>query len=332
MIISKTPYRISFFGGGTDYPSWYRKHGGQVLSTTIDKYIYITCRYLPPFFEHRLRLVYSMTELCNKASELDHPSAREVLKFLKINDGLEIHYDGDLPGRSGTGSSSAFTVGLLHALYAYKGQTITTKELTETSINIEQNIIKETVGSQDQTNAAYGGFNHIKFQKNGEIEVNPVNISSELMSDLQNNLLLFYTGIQRTAEKIARSYVENIEDKSKTLNTMSSMVDQALDRLMNNDLDGFGKLLDQTWKKKRSLSTLVSNSIIDSMYQEAMDNGALGGKLSGAGGGGLLLLYVPLEKQKRVKKKLSKLLHIPFNFETHGSQIIHSSEDIHTLE
>ena len=325
MIITRTPYRISFFGGGTDYPGWYKNHGGHVLSTTIDKYLYITCRTLPPFFEYKLRLVYSTIEKCNKASELDHPSAREVLKFLKIKDGLEIHYDGDLPGRSGSGSSSAFTVGLLHALYAHRGQTITAKELAETSIHIEQNLIKETVGSQDQTNAAYGGFNHIKFQKNGEIEVNPVNISSEVMSDLQNNLLLFYTGIQRTAEKIARSYVENIEDRSKILNMMSSMVDQALDRLMNNDIDGFGNLLDETWKQKRSLSTLVSNPIIDSMYQEAIDNGALGGKLSGAGGGGILLLYVPLEKQKQVKKKLSKLLHIPFNFETHGSQIIHSS-------
>ena len=328
MIISRTPYRISFFGGGTDYPDWYLNHGGQVLATTIDKYLYITCRTLPPFFDHKLRLVYSTIEACNKASELDHPSAREVLKFLKIKNGLEIHYDGDLPGRSGTGSSSAFTVGLLNALCAHQGKTLTAQELAETSINIEQNIIKETVGSQDQTNAAYGGFNHIKFERSGEIKVNPLNISSELMVNLQNNLLLFYTGIQRTAEKIAKSYVENIEEKSEILNTMSSIVDEATNRLKNHDLDGFGKLLDQTWQQKRSLSNLVSNSIIDSMYQEALESGALGGKLSGAGGGGILLLYVPLEKQKLVKKKLSKLLHIPFNFETYGSQIIHSSEKI----
>ncbi len=324
MIISRTPYRLSFFGGGTDYPDWYLKHGGQVLSTTIDKYLYITCRYLPPFFNHKLRLVYSKIEICENISKIDqitHPSAREVLKFLNIKDGLEIHYDGDLPGRSGAGSSSAFTVGLLNALYAYKGEVISSKDLANTGIHIEQNIIKETVGSQDQTSAAYGGLNHIVFDKSGDIKVKPITIDPDLIKELQNNLLLFYTGIQRSAADVAKSYVLNIEDKSKILNKMFSMVDESIQILKNKNLDDFGRLLDEAWKEKRSLSNIVSNSKIDSIYSEAIKCGALGGKVSGAGGGGFMLLYVPLANQKKVKEKLSSLLHVPFSFETHGSQI-----------
>ena len=322
MIISRTPYRISFFGGGTDYPTWYLKHGGQVLSTTIDKYLYISCRYLPPFFEHRLRLVYSKIETCQHVSELDHPSAREVLKYLDIDNGLEIHYDGDLPGRSGLGSSSAFTVGLLNALYAYQGQKISQHRLTTESIHIEQDLIKETVGSQDQTNAAYGGFNKIRFKQNGEIIVDPVTISYERIQALDKNLMLFYTGIIRTAEKVARSYVDVIEEKEKQLLRMYDMVDEAIEFIANGNLEGFGRLLNDAWQEKRSLSKIVSNSQVDEIYTSAIDAGALGGKLSGAGGGGFLLLYVPVEKQPDVKKKLSHLLHVPFSFEPNGSQII----------
>ena len=322
MIISRTPYRISFFGGGTDYPGWYLKHGGQVLSTTIDKYLYISCRYLPPFFEHRLRLVYSNIEMCQHSSELDHPSAREVMKFLGIDNGLELHYDGDLPGRSGLGSSSTFTVGLLNALYAYLGQMISPHRLAMESIHIEQDLIKETVGSQDQTNAAYGGFNKIRFKQNGEITVNPVTISYERIQALNENLMLFYTGIIRTAEKVAKSYVDIIEEKEKQLLRMHDMVDEAIELIANGNLDSFGRLLNDGWQKKRSLSKRVSNSLVDEIYASAIDAGALGGKLSGAGGGGFLLLYVPSEKQPDVKQKLSKLLHVPFSFEPNGSQII----------
>ena len=322
MIISRTPYRISFFGGGTDYPGWYLKHGGQVLSTTIDKYLHIFCRYLPPFFEHRLRLVYSKIETCQHVSELDHPSAREVLKYLDIDNGLEIHYDGDLPGRSGLGSSSAFTVGLLNALYAYQGQKISQHRLTTESIHIEQDLIKETVGSQDQTNAAYGGFNKIRFKLNGEITVDPVTISYEQIQELDKNLMLFYTGIIRTAEKVARSYVDVIEEKEKQLYRMHDMVDEAIELIANGNLEDFGRLLNDAWQEKRSLSKIVSNSQVDEIYTSAIDAGALGGKLSGAGGGGFLLLYVPVEKQPDVKKKLSRLLHVPFSFEPNGSQII----------
>ena len=322
MIISRTPYRISFFGGGTDYPGWYLKNGGQVLSTTIDKYLYISCRYLPPFFEQRLRLVYSKIESCQHSSELDHPSAREVLKFLNIDNGLEIHYDGDLPGRSGLGSSSSFTVGLLNALYAYKGQMVSQHRLTTESIHIEQDLIKETVGSQDQTNAAYGGFNKIRFKQNGEITVDPITISYERIQALDENLMLFYTGIIRTAEKVAKSYVDIIEKKEKQLFRLHAMVDEAIEIIANGDLDDFGILLNEAWKKKRSLSKLVSNPKVDEIYISAINAGALGGKLSGAGGGGFLLLYVPVEKQPDVKQKLSDLLHVPFSFELNGSQII----------
>jgi D-glycero-alpha-D-manno-heptose-7-phosphate kinase len=322
MIISRTPYRISFFGGGTDYPAWYLKHGGQVLATTIDKYLYISCRYLPPFFEHRLRLVYSREENTQHANELVHPAAREVLKHVGIDNGLEIHYDGDLPGRSGLGSSSAFTVGLLNALYAYKGQMITKHHLATESIHIEQDLIKETVGSQDQVNAAYGGLNLIQFQPNSDILVKPVTISGKRIRILENNLMLFYTGIMRTAERVAKSYVKDIQAKKKQLVKMHAMVDEAIEILKGGDLDNFGLLLNETWKEKRSLSKLVSNTRVDEIYAAALSAGALGGKLSGAGGGGFLLLYVPLEKQPDVKEKLSHLLYVPFNFETNGSHII----------
>lgn len=322
MIISRTPYRISFFGGGTDYPGWYLKHGGQVLSTTIDKYLYITCRYLPPFFEHRLRLVYSKIEMCQHSSELDHPSAREVLRFLGIDNGLEIHYDGDLPGRSGLGSSSSFTVGLLNALYAYQGQMISKHCLAMESTHIEQDLIKETVGSQDQANAAYGGLNHIEFRTSGNIVVNPVTLPKERIEALENNLMLFYTGIMRTAEKVARSYVKDIKVKEQQLMRMHGMVDEAIEILKSGDLDDLGILLNEAWQEKRSLSKVVSNSHVDEIYIAAKSEGAIGGKLCGAGGGGFLLLYVPTENQLSVKNRLAHLLNVPFNFEIDGSRIV----------
>ena len=243
MIISKTPYRISFFGGGSDYPSWYMKKEGKVLSTTIDKYLHISCRYLPPFFEHRLRLVYSQIEVCQNSDDLDHPSAREVLKFLGIEDGLEIHYDGDLPGRSGLGSISSFTVGLLNALYAYRGKMVSQHRLAMESIHIEQNLIQETVGSQDQTNAAYGGLNRIRFSRDGKITVDPITLSTERIESLDKNLMLFYTGIVRTAEKVAKSYVPDIHTKEKQLFRLYGMVDNAIEILGKGDLDDFGFLL-----------------------------------------------------------------------------------------
>jgi len=322
MLISKTPYRISFFGGGSDYPSWYRHHGGQVLSTTIDKYLYISCRNLPHFFEHKLRLVYSVIEVCNDASELDHPSAREVLKFLNLTDGVELHYDGDLPGKSGTGSSSSFTVGLLHALYAYKVKKVTAEKLATEAIHIEQNLIGETVGSQDQIAAAYGGFNHIKFFTNESFEVNPIEIDENRLQALQSRIMLFYTGVMRYAENVAKTYAYNLQEKGKQIVSMMDMVDKGIKILTKGDLNDFGILLDEAWKKKQELSKEISSSLINQIYSDAINNGALGGKISGAGGGGFMFFYVPEDKQEKVKNSLSKLIHVPFRFEKLGSRII----------
>src|SRR5436309_9561213 len=220
MIISRTPYRISFFGGGTDYPAWYREHGGSVLGTTIDKYCYITCRYLPPFFEHRICVIYSKMEYCQTIDEIAHPAVREVLRYLNYERGVEIHHDGDIPARSGMGSSSAFTVGLLHALYALKGQIASKRQLAMESVHIEQEILKETVGSQDQVLAAYGGFNHITFLPNGEISVRPVTLTPERIRELNSPPMLFYTGIKRTAANIAESNVNGIEERKRQLRIM----------------------------------------------------------------------------------------------------------------
>lgn len=323
MIISRTPFRISFFGGGTDYPAWYRQHGGSVLATTIDKYCYISCRYLPPFFEHRIRVVYSKIENCQSVSEISHPSVREILQYLNIERGLEIHHDGDLPARSGMGSSSAFTVGLLNALYALTGNMSSKPQLAKESIFIEQEQMKETVGSQDQVSAAYGGFNHITFLTNGEISVRPVTIAPTRIEELNSHLMLFYTGIKRTASDVADSFVNDLEAKKRQLRIMKDLVEESLTILCNNqDLKGFGELLHEAWQTKRSLSSKISNPEVDELYELALASGAIGGKLTGAGGGGFLLLFVPPEQQKNVREKLNKLIYVPFKFEFSGSQII----------
>ena len=323
MIISRTPFRISFFGGGTDYPAWYMKHGGSVLATTIDKYCYLTCRYLPPFFEHRIRVVYSKIENGHTYEDIKHPSVREVLRFLKIRRGVEIHHDGDLPARSGMGTSSSFTVGLLNALYALKGKISNKHKLAIESINIEQNRLKEVVGSQDQILAAYGGVNHIEFLPNGEFSVRPITVSQERLSELNSHLMLFYTGIKRTAANIATTFVSDMENKKRQLRIMKNLVDESIACLSNGEnIITFGELLHEFWELKKGLSNKVSNSSIDDIYNTAIKTGAIGGKLTGAGGGGFLLLFVPLNKQSKVKEKLRKLIHVPFEFEFSGSQII----------
>lgn len=323
MIISRTPFRISFFGGGTDYPSWYRKHGGSVLATTIDKYCYITCRNLPPFFEHRYCVIYSKMEYCQTIDEIAHPAVRETLRYLKYDRGVEIHHDGDLPARSGMGSSSAFTVGLLNALYALKGHITSKKELSSESIHIEQELLKETVGSQDQVLAAYGGLNHISFLPNGEVSVRPVTITQERMRELNSHLMLFYTGIKRTASNVADSYVNGLEERKRQLRIMKDLVDESLSILNGSqDIKGFGELLYEAWQAKRSLSSSVSCAEVDEIFEASMSAGAVGGKLTGAGGGGFLLLFVPPARQKEVREKLNKLICVPFKFEFSGSQII----------
>jgi D-glycero-alpha-D-manno-heptose-7-phosphate kinase len=323
MIISRTPFRISFFGGGTDYPEWYRKHGGAVLATTIDKFCYITCRYLPPFFEHRICLVYSKIEYCQTIDDIAHPAVREVLRFLGIQRGVEIHHDGDIPARSGMGSSSAFTVGLLHALYALTGRLASKHQLAMEAVHLEQEVLKETVGSQDQVLAAYGGFNHITFAPNGEISVRPVTLSRERMLELNAHLMLFYTGIKRTASTIADTYVNGLDEKRRELRLMRELVDEGVAILgSGQDLGGFGELLHEAWQAKRSLSAKVSNSQVDDIYEQARTTGAIGGKLIGAGGGGFILLFAPPARHAAIRERLGKLIHVPVKFEFGGSQII----------
>ncbi len=323
MVITRTPFRISFFGGGTDYPDWYLKRGGSILATTIDKYCYISLRNLPPFFEHKTRVVYSKAELCKNNDEINHPAVRETLRFLKMDRGLEIHHDGDLPARSGMGSSSSFTVGLLQALYAIMGVMPSKKRLALESINIEQNLIGETVGSQDQVSAAYGGLNHITFEKSGEIAVKAVTIPTARIAELNSHLMLFFTGVSRTASDVAKSYVNGIEKRSEQIKAIGSMVEEGLNILSGNKcICHFGELLHETWKIKRSLSDKVTNNLVDEYYMKAREQGAIGGKITGAGGGGFLLLFVPMSFQKRIRKVLSDLIYVPFSFDSTGSQVI----------
>jgi len=335
MIITRTPFRISFFGGGTDYPGWYREHGGAVLSTTIDKYCYLTVRHLPPFFEHRIRVVYSRIESCNRIDQIQHPAVRETLRLLNIERGVEIHHDGDLPARSGMGSSSAFTVGLLNALHALNGSMASKKQLAHEGIRIEQEILKETVGSQDQVNAAYGGFNHILFHPSDEISVRPVILPPARLKDLSSHLMLFYTGIARTADQVASTYVPSLEQKRRQLRILRDLVDESLSILCGSGgIRGFGELLHESWLVKSSLSEKISSSHIDQIYLAAREKGAVGGKITGAGGGGFLLLFVPPERQTAVRETLHDLLHVPFTFENSGSQVIFfdREEDFSALE
>ena len=323
MIISRTPYRISFFGGGTDYPGWYREHGGTVLATTINKYCWLTCRYLPPFFEHRFRIVYSRTETCQTVDEIQHPAVREGMRLVNVNRGIELHYDGDLPARSGVGSSSAFTVGLMHVLHALKGEMVSKQQLARESIRLEQELLKENVGSQDQVLAAYGGFNHVVFTANGDILVRPVTVAPSRLWELQAHLMLLYTGIVRTASDVAGTYVNELEDRRRQLRIIKDLVEDSLSVLTGNgDIGAFGNLLHESWLAKRSLSKSVSNSTVDGLYDEARAAGAVGGKLLGAGGGGFLLLFVPPERQPAVRERLHSLLSVPMKFEFTGSQVI----------
>jgi D-glycero-alpha-D-manno-heptose-7-phosphate kinase len=324
MIITRTPFRISFFGGGTDYPAWYREHGGAVLATTIDKYCYISCRYLPQFFEHRHRIVYSKIENVRQISEIQHPAVRAVLEWKKPQRGLELHHDGDLPARSGLGSSSSFTVGLLHALSALEGRYITKDQLAREALQAEQDIIREDVGSQDQISAAFGGFNRIQFFQDGRFEVAPIMLPKARIMELQQNLMLCFTGFSRYAVDIEKSKIANIGSRKAELRRIGEMVEEAIAILSSSStsLREFGRLLDDGWRYKRSLSDKVSTPQIDQMYEAARSAGALGGKLLGAGGGGFLLLYVPLELQAQVAQALARLVHVPFEFERGGSRVV----------
>jgi len=324
MVITKTPYRISFFGGGTDYPAWYKIHGGAVLATTIDKYCYISLRNLPPFFDHKHRIVYSKIEDVYNIKDIQHPSVRAVMQWAGVTNGLELHHDGDLPARSGLGSSSSFTVGLIHALKALEGFMINKNQLAKNAIHIEQNLIRESVGSQDQISASFGGFNKIDFHVDGTFTVEPLIISLKRSLELQSHLMLCFTGFSRIASEIAKSKIDNFSKKEFEINMMRRMVDESISILQDKDrsIEDFGRLLDESWRYKRTLSGQVSNPVIDSYYEKAILAGAIGGKILGAGGGGFMLLFAKPEKQNEIRKVLKDLIHVPFSFENAGSRVV----------
>ncbi|CCQ89787.1 putative Galactokinase [Nitrospina gracilis 3/211] len=323
MIITRTPFRISFFGGGTDYPAWYEENSGSVLATTINKYCYISCRYLPPFFEHKHRIVYSKVETVQRNEEIQHPVVRAALEYMNIEEGLEIHHDGDLPSRTGLGSSSSFTVGMLNTLYALRGEMASKCRLASEAIHMERDILKESVGSQDQVLAALGGFKKIDFHPDHTISETPVILAPEKQKELESHIMMFYTGISRIASQVAEKKIQSIPRKGKELRIMHQMVGEAMDLLTNGScLTEFGKLLHESWKLKRSLADGVTTPLVNEIYDTAMSAGALGGKLLGAGGGGFVMIFARPEDQPCIRERLEKLLCIPVSFETHGSQVI----------
>lgn len=336
MVISKTPYRISFFGGASDFPDWYLKNGGIVLSATIDKYIYISCRNLPPFFRHKHRFVYSKIELVNDEKKIKHPVLYKVLNKLYSNhkkNGLEIHYDGDFPARSGMGSSSSFTVGLLNALNNYYSRKTSKKELANESINLEQKILKERVGSQDQIAATYGGFNEINFFKNGNYSIKPLFNNYQKLKNFEKKLVLVFTGTRKknqTSDTISRNFIKKIStSKKKNILEIVRFAELAKKLIKSSQFDEIGKLLNETWKIKKDLSKFVTTNKIDELYNFGIKSGALGGKLLGAGGAGFLLFYVPEEKRPKFIesiKSTKKSITVPFNFEAEGSRIIFNDQ------
>jgi D-glycero-alpha-D-manno-heptose-7-phosphate kinase len=323
MVITRTPYRLSLFGGGTDYPAWFREHGGAVLASSIDRYCYLTCRYLPPFFEHRSRIVYSKVEYVRSNSEIEHPAVRAVLAMLGMDDGVEIHHDGDLPARTGIGSSSAFTVGLIHALRALEGQMPTRTELATDAIHIEQEVLRETVGCQDQIVSAVGGVVRIDVDPTGAWRVSPLVVSPHRLALLQQHLMLFFTGFARTASDIAAEQIRRLPSLTRDMHEIQAFVPEA-QRVICGDgsLTDVGRLLGESWQIKRTLTPRVSTPAIDEMYDAARQAGAHGGKLMGAGGGGFLLLFVEPDRHATVRAALAGLLEVPFAFDRSGSQLL----------
>jgi D-glycero-alpha-D-manno-heptose-7-phosphate kinase len=324
MIITSTPLRISFFGGGTDYPVWYRQYGGSVLSTTIDKSCFITCRWLPPFFEYHSRISYTKVENVDQNNVIQHPSVRACLQFLGIDDGIEIHHIADLPARSGLGTSSAFTVGLLLGLYALKNQMRDKHALATEAIHVEQELLREAVGAQDQVSAAHGGFNRINFDTDGSIEVRRMLASPNRLAELEQHLALYFTGFSRFASEIAQEQLRMTPHKKQELDTMLQFVDEAEAIIASPDrpMNEFGRLLHESWKIKRTLTQKISNASIDEIYEAGLSAGALGGKLLGAGGGGFMLFFVPPERREALRTRLKKLLCIPFAFSNRGSHVV----------
>lgn len=323
MIITKTPFRMSFFGGGTDMPSFFNDYGGSVISTTFDKFCYVNVRHLPPFMPYMSELVHSKIERVNDIEDIEHPLIRETMRFHDIHE-IRLTYEGDLPARTGLGTSSTFAVGMINAFCALKGKYMSKRMLAEEAIKLEREILKEHGGWQDQIAAAYGGFNRIDFKDN-QFSVRPIVINPDRKKQLEENLMLFYTGIQRFSSDIQKNTFSNPQDKVKQLLDILSLVDEAESILSdkNVSLNEFGKLLDLTWKLKKGTGTKVTLSSIDDIYNKALQAGVIGGKLLGAGGGGFLLFYVEKDKQEYVKKALSELMAVPFNFEDEGASIVY---------
>jgi len=324
VIISRTPYRLSLFGGGTDYPKWYLKHGGAVIGTAIDKYCNISVRRLPPFFEHRYRIVWSKIELVNDLLEIDHPAVRAILLDMKERRGLEIHHDGDLPARSGLGSSSSFTVGLLNALHAMRGRMVSKDELAKDALRIEQEVIREPVGSQDQVWAAYGGLNRIDFERDGSFAVTPLILGRERRDELEGSLMLFFTGLSRFAMTMAKKQIANMDAKERNLHRMREMVDeaQAIITAPRRPMLELGTLLLEAWRLKRELAEGMSTPEIDAIHDAAISAGAVGGKLLGAGGGGFMAFVVPPERRQAVREKLGHLIEVEIRINAPGSRIV----------
>lgn len=327
MIITKTPFRMSFFGGGTDMEDFFKEHGGAVLSTTFDKYCYVNVRHLPRFFNYRNQVTYSKIELVKETDDIKHPAVREAMKMLDMHE-LVVVYDADLPARTGLGTSSSFAVGMLQAFYALKGKYVDKKRLADEAIYLERNLCAEAGGWQDQIAASYGGLNRIDFADNG-YEVHPVIIHPDRKKQLNDNLMMFFTGFSRFSAEIQTETKTHIQDKTKQLLEMKALVYTAEEILADKhkELGEFGRLLDYTWKLKRQTGARISTDSIDAMYQKAIEAGALGGKLLGAGGGGFLLFYVEKDKQENVRKAMDGLLEIPFKFENTGSEIIYYSPE-----
>ncbi|MFC0050188.1 GHMP family kinase ATP-binding protein [Rheinheimera tilapiae] len=324
MIITRTPFRVSLFGGGTDYPAWYLEHGGAVIGTTIDKYCYLSVRHLPPFFDHKHRIVYSKIETVNAVNEIVHPAVRAVMTECPVDGGIEVHHFSDLPARSGLGSSSAFTVGLINALRGLNGKISSAQQLGLEAIRIEQSVIGEKVGSQDQIWAAYGGTNFIEFNQNGMINVSRLIMRPGNHALLNDHILLFFTGFTRIAETIAVKKIENVRSKQSQLTTLQQMAFEARTILQSKspEFTNVGLLLNDAWKLKRELADGVSNSMIDDIYNAGIKAGALGGKLLGAGGGGFMMFFAPPHTHADIRQALSKLIYVNCNIGSEGSKIV----------
>ena len=332
MIITRSPYRISFFGGGTDYHTWYEEHGGEVLSTSIDHYNYISCRYLPPFHpEYKNRIAWKILEYPNSIDEIQHNAIRGALKYYEVRRGIELSNQCDLPARSGLGSSSTFSAALIMAIKALKGKMISKEDLAKEAIHLERDVLKENVGVQDQIATVYGGLNHIIINHNGEFSVEPLIINEKRKKHFNDHLLLFFTGVARTSSDVCKKQIDSAKKNTSQLSQMQAMVPEAIKVLTTGHLEDFGHLLHESWMLKRSLTDNISTSYIDDIYDTAMKNGAIGGKVLGAGGGGFMVFFAKPEYHSKIKSALKDFIHVPFKLENNGTQIIHYAPKLYSL-